>query len=69
MPESALNYNSQNTAQPTNMFVMKQFINLLTESANLLTMAIWSQGGEQIASYEHFLQLFQREFDHSPEVK
>lgn len=46
-----------------------QFINLLTDKALAWATAVRTQGGEHTALYEHFLQLFQSVFNHSPERK
>lgn len=44
-----------------------QFINLLTDKVLTWVTMVWSQEGEHMASYHHFLQLIQRVFDHSTE--
>lgn len=48
---------------------IEQFISLLTGKALTRATAIWFQGGDQLVSYNHFVELFQSVFDHSPEGK
>lgn len=42
-----------------------QIINLLTHKALVWATTLWFQGGEHMAFYKHFLQLFQLVFDPS----
>lgn len=46
-----------------------QFLNLITDNALRWVTAIWEKGEESLCSYERFLEMFGRVFDHAPEGK
>lgn len=44
-------------------------ISLLTGKALTWATAVWEKIGETVSSYEHFIAIFRRIFDHAPEGK